>query len=131
VLSAAPPGRVALVRGGQAEVKLEVRLRPGYHVNSHAPAEDYLIPLRLSWEPRPFQILEVNYPKPALEKYQFADKPLSVFSGAFTILTRLKAPENAPRGPGVLLGKLRYQACTDRLCLPPKTLEVRLSYEIR
>jgi len=119
------------VRGGQAEVKLEVRLRPGYHVNSHAPAEDYLIPLRLSWEPRPFQILEVNYPKPALEKYQFADKPLSVFSGAFTILTRLKAPENAPRGPGVLLGKLRYQACTDRLCLPPKTLEVRLSYEIR
>ncbi len=113
------------------EARLSVELRPGYHVNSHAPAEDYLVPLRLSWEPKPFQILEVIYPKPQLQSYEFAEKPLSVFTGSFEIVTRLKTPRDAPRGPGILLGKLRYQACTEKLCLSPRTVEVRLPYEIR
>lgn len=131
VLSVEPPAKIVAARGGQTEARLSVQLKPGYHVNSHTPAEDYLIPLRLSWETKPFEILEIRYPKPSLQASRFSEKPLSVFSGAFQILTRLKVPENAPRGPGILLGKLRYQACTDKLCLPPKTVEVRLPYEIR
>jgi hypothetical protein len=33
-------------------------------------------------------------------------------------------------GPAVLTGKLRYQACNDRTCLIPKTIEVTLPIEI-
>ncbi len=131
VQAVVPPAKVTVARGSTVEVRLKVQLRPGYHVNSHAPTEDYLVPLRLSWESKPFQILDVVYPKPEFQSYEFAEKPLSVLSGAFEIMTRLKAPADAPRGPGILLGKLRYQACTDKLCLPPRTLEVRLPYEIR
>jgi hypothetical protein len=43
----------------------------------------------------------------------------------------MKVPPSAPLGPGVLVGKLRYQACNDNSCLPPKTLEVRLPYQIQ
>lgn len=131
VLAIEPPARIVAARGSQAEAKITVELKPGYHVNSHAPEEDYLIPLRLSWETKPFRVLEIVYPKPARERHAFAQKPLSVFSGAFQIITRLKVPSDAPRGPGILVGKLRYQACTDKLCFPPKTIEVRLPYEIR
>ena len=33
---------------------------------------------------------------------------------------------DAPNGPGMALGKLRYQACNHNSCLPPKTIEVKL-----
>jgi hypothetical protein len=36
----------------------------------------------------------------------------------------------AALGSGTLTGKLRYQACNDRTCLTPKTIEVTLPIEI-
>ena len=42
------------------------------------------------------------------------------------IVTKFTVPASAHPGPAVLTGKLRYQACTDRLCLPPKTVDVSL-----
>jgi len=95
-------------------------------VNSHAPNEDYLIPMRLTWNAAPLEVLDVVFPKPKQERYSFSDKPVSVFTGDFEIVTKFKVPANAPPGPAVITGKLRYQACTDSLCLPPKNIAVRL-----
>jgi hypothetical protein len=126
-----PPPKLAAKRGGTAEAKLAVHVESGYHVNSNAPAEDYLIPLRLRWETGPLAPAEVVYPKPETEKYEFSEKPLSVFTGDFQILTRFKVEASAAPGPGVLLGKLRYQACSRDTCYRPVTLEIRLPYEIQ
>jgi hypothetical protein len=130
LLTVAPPARVAGKAGEQLTAKTAVRLRSGYHVNSNEPNEDYLIPLRLSWEGGPLEVVEVIYPKPREEKYEFSEKPLSVYTGDFEILTRFKIGPAAPKGPGILSGKVRYQACTNNMCFPPKTVEVRLTYEI-
>jgi thioredoxin:protein disulfide reductase len=131
VLSVAPPRTMAAKRGTMAETRIAVSLRNGYHVNSNTPGEEYLIPLRLTWNAAPLEAVETTYPKPKLEKYDFADKPLSVFSGDFAILTRFKVPAGATPGPIILMGKLRYQACTSSMCLPPKTVEVRLPVDVR
>ncbi|MBI4876720.1 MAG: hypothetical protein HY822_18955 [Acidobacteria bacterium] len=131
VASVVTPAKTAGKRGAEMEARVTVQLRNGYHVNSNAPSEDYLIPLRLTWTAAPFEVISVSFPTPQMEKYSFSSKPLSVFSGDFEIVTRLKTPATAPPGPGVLLGKLRYQACNDNSCLPPKTLEVRLPYQIQ
>lgn len=119
-------------RRGTAQARIRVQLRRGYHVNSHSPEDDYLIPLTLRWEDGgPVKAGEVSYPKPEMRKYRFAEKPLSVFTGEFFILTGVRASAEAPAGTGVLLGRLRYQACDEDSCLPPRTVEVRLPYEIR
>jgi len=131
VLSVAPPRTVAAKRGSVAEAKLTVSVRDGYHINSNAPADDYLIPLRLTWSAAPLEAAETTYPKAKLEKYDFSEKPLSVFSGDFEILTRFKVPTGATPGAVVLTGKLRYQACTSSMCLPPRTIEVRLPVDVR
>ena len=110
--------------------KLSVSLGAGYHVNSNAPHESYLIPLRLSWTPTPLEVESVAFPKPRDEKYQFSDGPLSVFTGNFEIATKFKAPAEAVSGMTILLGKLRYQACNNTMCFPPKTVEVKLPVEI-
>lgn len=131
VVSAVTPPRTVAKRGGAMEARVTVQLRNGYHVNSNTPTEDYLIPLRLTWAAAPFEVAETVFPKPKMEKYSFSPKPLSVFTGDFDILTRLKVPAAAPAGPGVLVGKLRYQACNDNSCLAPKTIEVRLPYQVQ
>lgn len=119
-------------RGGTTSAEIAVRLRSGFHVNSHRPNDEYLIPLRLRWdEAGTIKAVEITYPKPELRRYGFSDKPVSVFTGDFSIVTRFRAGAEAPAGAGVLAGKLRYQACNENSCLPPRTVEVRLPYEIR
>lgn len=112
------------------EAKLTAQLRQGYHCNSNTPSEDYLIPLKLVWTAAPLAVADVVYPKPEMEKYAFSDKPLSVYTGDFEIVTKFKVPDSAPPGPAVISAKLRYQACTDRMCLPPKTVDVSLPVDV-
>jgi len=126
VLSVAPQEKVSAKRGAALEVKTAALLKSGYHVNSNTPSESYLIPLRLTWEPGPLQAVEVIFPKPHMEKYEFSPNPLSVFTGDFELTTKFKVAANAVTGPGMALGKLRYQACNNNSCLPPKTVEIKL-----
>lgn len=130
-LTAGEPQRVAGKRNAAVQSKITCSVQTGYHVNSNAPAEDYLIPLKLTWtatgalEPGP-----VIYPTPKTEKYEFSDKPLSVLTGRFDLTANFKVAANAPAGPGIATGKLRYQACNDRACYPPKTIDIAIPYRI-
>jgi hypothetical protein len=131
ILTVVAPPRSAVTRSSDAGIKLSVRLRSGYHVNSSTPADEYLIPLGLTWNPSPLEVREIVYPKPRMESYSFSSKPLSVYTGDFEILTRFKVPAQAPVGASVVTGRLRYQACTSSACLPPRTVEVRLPVDIQ
>ena len=126
VLSVSDSTKLNVPRGGEVTQTLKLQLQPGYHVNSNAPNEEYLVPMKLTWDSAAVEIVAVHYPKPASEKTDFSDKPLSVFTGNFEILTKFRRAPKASPGPGFLNGKLRYQACNDKMCLPPKTLEVKI-----
>jgi DsbC/DsbD-like thiol-disulfide interchange protein len=130
VVSATLPEKVTAKTGATVQAKMSVQLRPGYHVNSNTPRDSYLIPLKLTWAAGPLEATEVVYPKPLLEKYSFSPDPLSVFSGEFEILSKFKVSSAAASGPTAITGKLRYQACTDRMCLPPKNVDVALQVDI-
>jgi len=116
--------------GATIEFKLPLQLREGYHVNSNLPPDPYLIPLRLTWESGPVSAAEVVYPKPAPQKVEFFATPLPVFSGRFELLTRFKVAAAAQPGLINVTGKLRYQACNDRMCLPPKTIDLILPVSV-
>lgn len=121
-------------RNAAVQVKIPVSVEPGYHVNSDKPALDYLIPLRLTWDKTALGALEggtVIYPKASLEKYDFEEKPLSVFTGSFELTANFKVAANAPAGPGVAAGKLKYQACSNKACYPPKTIDINVPYQVQ
>ena len=130
VLTAQAPPHTALKKSGEAEIKVVVSLKPGYHVNSNKPADDYLIPLRLSFDTTPLEAMSVQFPQPKMEKYAFSEKPLSVYSGSFEIKAKVKAKADARMGMNFATAKLRYQACDDNSCLPPKTIEVRIPFDL-
>lgn len=123
----AEPARITVKRDGNTEYRLRLKLPPGCHTNSHQPNDPDLIPLRLTWNPGPLEAGAITFPKPTLEKYSFSEKPLSVFSGEFEIVTQFTRKSTAMPGPAVLGGKLRYQACNDRMCFPPRTIDIKVS----
>ena len=132
ILTVAPPQKVVAKRNAEVTAKVVVALGAGYHVNSNAPHEAYLIPLKLTWTAAPLEVAAVTYPKPTDEKYPFSpDEPLSVYTGNFDIETKFKVPADAANGLMVLDGKLRYQACNNSMCFPPKTVEIKLPVEVR
>ena len=119
-------------RGAAVQAKIPLAVRPGFHVNSNTPSEEYLIPLKLTWKSTgALEGGQIAYPKPSLEKYEFSEKPLSVFTGNFDVVANFKVAANAPAGPGAAVGQLRYQACSDRACFPPKTIEVAIPYQVQ
>jgi hypothetical protein len=130
VLLMPKPEPVAARAGATLEVKLPLQLREGYHVNSDKPPDPYLIPLRLTWDSGLITVAEVIYPRPENRKVDFFAGPLPVFSGHFELLTRFKVPASAPPGLVNVAGKLRYQACNDRMCLPPKTIDVTVPVSV-
>jgi thiol:disulfide interchange protein DsbD len=131
VLSLRPVESFLVKRGETAPLKLQAELRPGFHVNSNQPADDYLIPLKLTWNPGPLQVEQIVYPQPQSANLAFSTKPVLIFSGRFEIVTRFKTPAGAAAGPVPLTGKLRYQACNEKECLPPKTLDIKIPVSIR
>lgn len=124
--------KVAGKRDATVQAKIPLSVQRGFHVNSNAPKDEYLIPLKLTWKATgALEGGQVTYPKPTLEKYEFAENPLSVYTGDFDLVANFKVAGNAPAGPGVAVGQLRYQACNDRACFPPKTLEINLPYQVQ
>lgn len=125
------PEHVVGKRNVAVQVKIPLSVLKGFHVNSNKPMEEYLIPLKLTWTSTgALQPGAIDYPAPSIEKFEFAEKPLSIYSGNFDLVAHFKVAGNAQAGPGAASGKLRYQACNDRACFAPKTVDVTVVYQI-
>jgi Disulphide bond corrector protein DsbC len=117
-LSMEPAGR-----GSSFQIGVVMNIRPGFHVNAREKSEEYLIATDLKAQlPSGFSGGEVVYPKGKLETFTFSKKPLNVYQGTVVLRLPLNALATAPLGQQHIPLKLRYQACSTELCLPPTTL---------
>jgi DsbC/DsbD-like thiol-disulfide interchange protein len=131
VLTVTAPSGISAKAGETTKATLSVTVASGYHANSNKPVDAYLIPLRLTWNPGgPLTAASVVFPKPQTQKLGFSAKPVSVFTGNFDIVTQFKVASDAVPGTSTATGKLHYQACDDRSCLPPATIEVSVPVAI-
>ena len=122
-LLVSPPAPLTVKRGSTATESLKIEVLPGFHVNSDHPKDEFLIPLKLTWD-GPLQPKSVSFPKP--EEIQVGTQRLLVFTGTFDIRTEFAAPAGAPQGSATMTGKLRYQACSNQMCFRPSSLEIKL-----
>ena len=126
--SAAARGHVVLlsdaleVEAGKASVvELRFRVEPGFHINSHTPKDELLIPTVLKIEPGAVKVAAEEYGAgTAFRLGVGAGETLDVYQGEFRVVVRVVAP----KGASVLKGALRYQACDTAGCFPPRTLPV-------
>ncbi len=113
--------------GGSTRVAFEVRLPRGYHVNSNAPLDKYLIPTELSLDvPEGLTVEQTVYPKAMLLETSFSDEPLSVYEDFFLIGVAFALADNVAPGEHTIRASLRYQACDEKACYRPASEEVDL-----
>jgi hypothetical protein len=133
-MSAAHKGHVVLlsdvvdvVAGAPQMVELRFRVDDGFHINSHTPKDELLIPTELRVNTASgVKVVEEQYQKGSafqLGPSGGAGEMLDVYQGEFRVSVRVVAP----KGASTLVGELRYQACDNSACFPPRTLPVMIA----
>ena len=123
---------VRIAAGKSVTVELPFRVTRGYHINSHKPTSELLVPTKLSVNP-PTNILIAKLTYPAGEDRSFPFSPgdkLNVYTGDFTVTGLVRAARTTPPGTYRVKAMLRYQACDDRACYPPGQLPVAFDVKI-
>ncbi len=112
--------------GKRSVLELRFRVVDGFHVNSHTPKSELLIPTQVSFQPAAgVKAEEVEYPAGTVYVPTFdPTEKLDVYSGDFTV----KLPVVAKAGTHTVDGTLRYQACDRAACYPPKSLPVQVIF---
>ena len=121
----------AVKAGTAVRAAFSVTLAEGLHANSNKPRDPNLIPLTLTvTPPAGVTVQEVVYPAASDLKQQGSDIPLRVFEREFVIGVALKVDAGVPPGPLAVPARLRYQACDDRMCYRPVTVETSIPLRI-
>jgi DsbC/DsbD-like thiol-disulfide interchange protein len=107
--------------GKTAPATLLFRVSPGFHINSNKPNSELLIPTSLQLDlPTDVMIAKVTYPPGAQVQFPFMEEKLSVYSGDFKVTPLVRAAQSLRPGLYRVHGNLKFQACNDRQCFPPK-----------
>ncbi len=105
--------------GDAFRMAVEVRLDDGYHVNSEAPIDPFLIPTSLVLDPPlGINVRKLAFPEASIfAVVGFGD--LIVFDEEFVIGVELAIADDVEPGEHVVPAVLRYQACNENLCYAP------------
>ena len=130
-VSMAPVSTVTSPQAAGTIVPLNFRVASGFHINSNAPKSEFLIPTALKMDPPTDIVLgKIDYPEGKDLVFPFSpDEKLNVYSGDFTVNLTVHPLSSVVPGKYVMRGLLRYQACDNAQCFPPKTLPV--SFEVK
>jgi len=120
-------GSLRVRAGKQARVTLTLTMTPGWHINSATPSEPSLIPTRVTLGRGSVgAALDGAVLYPQVSEVMLGGSRLSVYEGAVHFTVPLVVGASARPGLGAIFLRVAYQPCSDRVCLPPETQEVRL-----
>jgi Disulphide bond corrector protein DsbC len=125
------PGITTIPTGTPGDIELQFRISRGFHINSNTPKSEFLIPTALKLDaPTDIVVGKVTYPPGEEKSFPFSpDEKLSVYTGDFTLAVTVRPLHTVVPGKYMLHGQLRYQACDNAACYPPKQLPV--SFEVK
>jgi hypothetical protein len=128
----APIDPVTVTRGQGGPVTLNFRVPPGYHINSNTPKSEFLIPTALKLDaPTDIAITKVTYPAGKEITFPFSpDEPLNVYTGDFAVSMTVRPLHTVQAGKYAIHGDLKYQACDNAACYPPKHLPVDFEVKV-
>jgi len=118
-------------RGGSARGVITMSIPGGLHVNSNRPSSEYSIPTTVSVTGRGVKVGRVSYPRGANRKFGFSETPINVYQGTVRFPFTVSVPANYRGRTVTLRAVVRYQACTNEVCYPPKNKEITFTARVR
>ncbi len=107
-----------------------IDLPPGWHINSDAPPDSFLVPTRVSAFAQGLNFGKPIFPAPVPQYSQALGMEVPLYSGVFQVTVPFK--RSSPSAQSTAGGypktsvTLHYQACNDAMCLPPKDVTAEL-----
>jgi len=128
----APAPVVTAVQGKSATVPLSFRVVSGYHINSNKPKSEFLIPTVLMVDATTDIVIgRTTYPEGRDMSFAFApDGKLNVYTGDFKVGVLVRPLRSVQPGKYIVRGTLKYQACDNAACYPPKQLPISFDVKI-
>lgn len=121
--------------GDQRAVAVVVRLQDRWHINpDEARTAENLIPTSLTVKSSSpaLEVGAVQFPAPAQVEVNYTGTPtkLSAYEHEAIFYLPVTVKPDAAAGEAELTLSLRYQACDDKMCLPPRTKTINLPLTI-
>jgi hypothetical protein len=124
-------GKGTVTRGSATRGTVIISVPPGLHINSNRPNSPYAIATSVRVSSPGARVGGVSYPPGRNRKFAFSENTINVYEGRVPVNFNVTVPQNF-RGDVVRVrAVVRYQACTEEVCYPPKTTEVTLSARVR
>lgn len=131
VLPAAYASLDPAARGSSLQIAVVLKIRNGFHINAHEASAEYLIATNLTAAaPAGFKTGDVVYPKGQLRTFTFSKVPLNVYEEKIILRLPVTVAPDAPTGSQHIPLKLRYQACSSEVCLPPVKLDLEAAVNV-
>ncbi|MBI5282923.1 MAG: protein-disulfide reductase DsbD N-terminal domain-containing protein [Candidatus Solibacter usitatus] len=129
----APAAKTQVQPGGKFTVTLAAEIAEGWHLYSLKKQEGGPIPTSITVpEGQPFgRAGEIDAPPPLSRFEETFQLDIESYEGSAGFGVPVEVSRNAKAGPATLAVHARYQACDNRICLPPKTVKLELPVEIR
>lgn len=137
VLAAAPPNPAhwsiqglpakPLAPGARFMLTLSSHIDPGWHIYAMEEPDGGPIATEIGLgADDPVTLLKVDEPPPQMVSDPVLHQPTGLFQGAADFTLHLQLPRKPLAHDAVLHVMVRYQSCSDKLCLPPHTETVNV-----
>ena len=118
-------------RGGSARGTIVMDIPGGLHVNSNRPNSEYAIPTTVRLTAPGAKIASIGYPRGKSRRFQFSEDAINVYEGRTVFNFNVSVPANFKGNAVKVRAVVRYQACTDEVCYPPKNKEITLTARVK
>ena len=120
-------GNGTFTPGKALKAKIVLSLPGGLHVNSRYPGSEYAIPTTVQASGKGLRIGAVSYPRGHNRKFEFSENTLNVYEGRTSFTFNVTVPANYTGKTIRVNVSIKYQACTNEVCYPPKTKQITLT----
>jgi thiol:disulfide interchange protein DsbD len=115
-------------KGSEFRVALMAQIKEGYHIQAPKPPEGFIATEFSVEAPKGFTVKRIWYPP--TEVKEMLGQKLPLYDGTQVFAALIQTDKSAKLGKSTLVLKLRYQACDDKACYPPRTLTVTVPVEV-
>jgi DsbC/DsbD-like thiol-disulfide interchange protein len=120
-------GNGTFTPGKSVRATVVLSLPSGLHANSHNPGGEYAIPTTVRASGNGIKIGSVSYPRGKNRKFEFSENTINVYEGRTSFSFNVTPPANYTGKSIKVNVTVKYQACTNEVCYPPKSKQIMLT----
>jgi thiol:disulfide interchange protein len=110
--------------GGGGTARITASIEGGWYLYSISQGPGGPIPTRITLGDGPFKLGGISGPRPKVKMDPNFGINTESYAGTAVFNLRFTVPAETAEGPQTLNANVRFQACNDSVCLPPRTIKL-------